>query len=369
MLVILLKANFSKENYNLSQCFTCILVVISLLFQVSQSNVKGVPMINRLEMKKAVDLVSKLEETKQNVGQAFDICPEIDKVAIAIGATAVSPKEIFVIQLPPLNPDADNLSSKACVKSMFRQLIMQDPLGDVKQISPTNISLLLFAPRKSHLSWFYPKPTYKLPVRGRQFEFSLQSKYGRGSHDLSTNFSIVELSGFEPFDSFLGECEEISGISSIDTTSHSSEGSVTADYVCIDSDHDIEIVTSSDIRDTVFNHNPEIVQSSHSKDQVTSVSSTSIADCSTSNKTKSCSSLNENDVKESKKMRKFGSSSSILSQTSVMSKESQNSVKKRRDLTNCSGTCKEESDVFCPSDSEYIWFQSPLFIKGYRCKI
>ena len=316
-------------------------------------------------MKKAADLVNKLEETKQNIGQAFDICPEIDKVAIAIGATAVSPKEIFVIQLPPLNPDADNLPGKACVKSLFRQLIMQDPLGNVKQISPTNISLLLSAPRKSHLSWFYPKPTYKLPLRGRQFEFSLQSKYEQGSHDLSTNFSVVELSGFEPFDSFLEECEEVSGISNIDITSHSSESSVsTADYVCIDSDHDLEIVNISDVKDNQTSKPARSVDDTYQA--TSSVNSNSMSECSTDITNNSCCNISESEGKVSKGMRKCGSASSILSQTSVLSKDSQNSVKKRKIFMNCSGTCTEE---FSTCESEYIWFQSPLLIKGYRCKI
>ncbi|XP_053385550.1 uncharacterized protein LOC123526237 [Mercenaria mercenaria] len=320
--------------------------------KVTNANEKGVPLISRLEMKKAVDLVNKLEETKQKVCQAFDICPEIHKVAVAIGATAVSPKEIFVIQLPPLNPDADNLSGKACVKSLFRQLIMQDPLADVKQISPTNISLLLYAPRKSKLPWFYPKPTYKLPVRGKQFEFCLQSKCGQGSHDLSTNFSIVELSGFEPFDSFIDECEEISG--SVDTTSHSSEGSVTADYVCIDSDHDLEIVNSTDVKDNSPNVTPQFGNSGYNTDQ------------SANTTPKYCASLIESDTRDNKKLRTSSSTSSILSQTSVMSKESENSVTKSK--KHCSVMTEEDTGVFSLTDTEFIWFQSPLLIKGYRCK-
>lgn len=308
-------------------------------------------------MKKAVDLVSKLEETKRYVCQAFDVCPEIQKVAVAVGATAVSPKEVFVIQLPPLNPDADNLSGKACVKTLFRQLIMQDPLGNVKQISPTNISLLLYAPRKSELSWFFPKPTYKLPVRGRQFEFNLQSKCGQGTHDLSINFSIVELSGFEPFDSFLDECEEVSCNSNTDTISHSSEGSVTADYICIDSDHDLEILNTNDLKDLPLNR----TIGASGSDSVTKSTEEMKSDVSSD----PCES-----TKENKRMKKSESASSILSETSVMSRDSQSSANRSNNVKNCSIISYEEenTDTFSLTDSECIWFQSPLLIKGYRCK-
>lgn len=313
-------------------------------------------MANRMEIKKALDLVNKLEETKTRLNQAFDVCPQIHEVAIALGATAVTPREIFVIQLPPLNPDADNLSTKACVKSLYRQLIVQDPLHalrDIKQISPTNISLLLYAPRQSDLHWFYPKPAYKLSVRSKQFKFCLRSKCGEGNHDLSTNLSIVDLSGFEPFDSFIDECEEVSSISTVQTTTNSSASSLSTDFVHIDSDHELEIVDVN-VKDNNIDDTPIY-----------------------------CEDLSVANAKHGNGINKSGSASSILEQNSVMSTESRASAdgsncmrESNSDIDSCSGrdSCsgmvigdEDETGNFSLTDTEYIWFQSPILIKGYRC--
>lgn len=319
-------------------------------FQVTHNDRMKLPLTRRLEMRKAVDLVSKVEETKRYVCQAFHVCPEIQKVAVLIGATIVSPKEVFVIHLPPLNPDADNLSGKDCVKTLFRQLIMQDPLGNVKQISPTNIFLLLYAPRKSELSWFLPKLTYKLPARGMHFEFHLQSKCGQGTHDLSTNCSLVELSGFEPFDSFLDECEEVSCNSNKDTISHSSEGSLTADYICIDSDHDLEILNTNDLKDLPLNQTIGASNCDSVTKRTEEVKSNVSSDhCETA-------------TEENKRIKKSESASSILSETRVMSKNSKSSV------SSINSYEEENTSTSSLSDSECIWFQSPLLIKGYSCK-
>lgn len=293
-------------------------------------------MVNRMEIKKALGLVNKLEETKTKLSQAFDVCPQVHEVAIALGATAVTPRELFVVQLPPLNPDADNLSTKACVKSLYRQLIVQNPLRDLKEISPTNISLLLYAPRKSDLDWFYPKPAYKLSVRSKQFTFCLQSKCGEGNHDLSTNFSIVELSGFEPFDSLIDECEEVT---SVQTRTNSSASSISPDFVYIDSD--LNVV---DVKD--------------SNNDVTPMD---------------CEDFNPVNANHGNAMNKSGSASSILmSNESGASADGGNHTRGLcSDRDSCSGIVTGDDYVagnFSLTDTEYIWFQSPIIIKGYRCK-
>ncbi|KAL4237364.1 regulation of exit from mitosis [Mactra antiquata] len=286
--------------------------------------------LGRSCMKKAGDCVNKLEQIIENLNQAFHICPEIKQAVISIGATIVSPKEIYVIHLPPLNPDADNLSGKSCIKSLFRQLIMQDPLCDVKQISPTNITLLLSAPRNSNLSWFYPKASYKFPVRGRHFEFHLHSNCGQGRHDLSSNHSAVELSGFNPFDSIIEEDDN----TSTEVDSPMSEHSVSADYVCIDSDHDMEVIHSFDVDDTSV--------------------------CSSSANTSATGEQNHSDRK---RMKKFDSKSSILSRSSVLGSNTSG-------VSNRSMESEHDRDtgIFTVSDSDYIWFKSPLVLKGYRNK-
>ena len=276
--------------------------------------------------KKATDFVQKLDESLQRITEAFEICPEIKKVAISVGATSASPKELYLIHLPPLNPEAENLSGNFCVKVLFRQLLSEDPLRDMKPISPTNIFIFLLAPRQSSLRGFFPKPTYRIPVRGNRVQFHLQSNCGQSSHDLSTDFSIIELSGFEPFDM---TCDT-STASLTNLEHHSSEESVSADYVCVGPNESLSILDRAPFStDTPSNKSPDC-EHTPDYDATELVASTS----------NSC-----------KRLKKSSSASSILSHTSVIAK-----AEKQCNIT--------RDFVFV--DSEFIWFQSPVTMKGYK---
>ncbi|XP_046571061.1 MAD2L1-binding protein-like [Haliotis rubra] len=155
-----------------------------------------------MEEKKRTRLISCVMEVMDQVEAAFITCPEVKQVLITMGGTVISPRESFLINLPPLSPEADLVSLKSSVKSLFRQLITHDLLGGVKPISPTHISVLLYAPRDSGIQWFVPKPIFKRPVRGRQFEYNMKCRHHNvGSHDLSCDVSEIEISGIEPLDS------------------------------------------------------------------------------------------------------------------------------------------------------------------------
>ena len=264
---------------------------------------------NRLQMKKVEDALSKVEEIVKQVKNAFELCPEIRQVAIVLGATTVSPKEIYVIQFPPLSPEADNLSSKESVKSLFRQLITQDPLGHIKAIPVTNMSVLVNAPRQSLFSWFLPKATYKLPNRGNQFHFNLCSNTGvHGSQDLSRDFSVIDLSGFEPLESSVMD-SPMSEVHS--STSSDCSGSLSAEYVHIDSEHDIEIVDDCESEDVT----PKNLT-------IESMTSDSTVDMSQEGKGL-CGNIDISDADEG---------------------------------------------IYSLTNQEYIWFQSPVVVKGFKQK-
>lgn len=284
-------------------------VVLSTLFLFQNVELKQKPSHNRLQAKRTEDALKNTEEMVKQVKRAFEVCPEITQVAIVLGSTAVSPTEIYVIQFPPLNPEADNLSSKEAVKSLFRQLITHDPLGQVKAIPITNMTVLINAPRNSQCSWFLPKATYKIPNRGNQFHFNLlSSSDNHGSQDISRDFSVIDLSGFEPFESSVID----SPMSEVRSSSNSdSSTSLSADYVCIDSEPDIEIVNDSDCDDIT----PKNLT-------VSSVTSDSTCDMSE------------------------GKSSSFSQEADQVSYGRSYSL----------------------TDQDYIWFQSPVAVKGFREK-
>lgn len=304
------------------------------IFQNKRENLRQV--CKRIHHKKATDIVQKLEVSISKVLEAFEVCPEIRKVAVLFGATPVSPKEIYLINMPPLNPDAENLSSKFSVKTLFHQLMLVDPLRELKQLSPTNMTVLLEAPRHPGLHWFLPKPTYSLPARGNHVQIHLLSNCGQGRHDLSKDFSVIELSGFEPFDATFDLSSDLL-TPPLDNNSQSSEESVSADYVCTDRNENAD--------GSAFDTNISCSNAwKTDRDSVHDDSEPSLSI------TKSC-----------KRMKKSSSASSILSQTSVIAKGQRSS------------SCQEdpefeEVDTGLPSfaDPELMWFQSPVTMKGYR---
>lgn len=280
------------------------------------------------KIKKSVEVVKKLEETFMNVLKAFEICPEIKQAAVILGATPLTPTEVYVIQLPPLNPDADNLSGNSCVKSLFRQLFMQDPLRDVKEINPTKMSLHLLAPRDSQLTWFYPKPLYRIPLRGAHFEFNLHSKCGAGSHNLSKDCSATDLSGFELLDSSNDNVSinSFTVSSQGGTVSNSGASSLTAENVCVGS------LTDLAMADEIYA--PNYVSNEQNSIEV-------------------------HHVKKDLHIKSTKSVNSVLSQTSVLlNKFANNSERQEHQRISVGG---ETSSAI-----EYIWFQSPVLIKGYR---
>ena len=265
-----------------------------------------------------------MDELVKQVKHAFEICPEITQVAVLLGATTVSPKEIYLLQFPPLSPEADNLLSKEAVKYLFRQLVTSDPLGQIKAIPITNMTVLINAPRNSSCSWFLPKDSYRLPNRGNQFHFNLLSTTDvHGSQDLSRDFSVIDLSGFEPFESSVMD-SPMSEVTCRSSSSNSDcSASLSAEYVCIDSEHDIEIVDDSDCDDVTPKN-------------LTVISMTSGSTCDIS--------LPEN---------------SNISRLSDLSEETKSLIAPYQ---------VNHTRMSPVTDNDYIWFQSPVVVKGFRQK-
>ena len=271
--------------------------------------------------KKSAIAFEKIEDVALKIIDAFENCPEIKQVLFTVGATTISPKESYVVELPPLNPEADNLSSKKSVKTLFQQIIIQDPLCKLKQISPTNVSVLFYGPRQTNLPWFLPKPMYKIPTRCRKFEFQLSNSAGPGNHDLTQDYALVEISGLEALDVSI-----------------------------LDSSADEPQVGSPDYE------NMDVAQHSQ-EDSRTDMPKKRTMDTGTEtghNWSVSGSDTSYTTVPVKKSMKKSDSCSSILSQSSVM----QQSPSQRSDLS--------PTDVFSFTEPEHIWYQLPITIKGYR---
>lgn len=158
---------------------------------------------SNLELKKSTEVVKNVEEISSRLQQSFEVCPGIQQVLLLLGGTPVSPKESYLLNLPPSQTDTDSLSLKTCRKSIFRKLIMQDVLGRMNSVAPTNVILLVKAPRESDLKWFLPKPSYKVPQRGKKFIFNLVCRSSdEEGMDLSMGEEYLDMSGIDPLESF-----------------------------------------------------------------------------------------------------------------------------------------------------------------------
>ncbi|KAL5008180.1 hypothetical protein ScPMuIL_013761 [Solemya velum] len=170
--------------------------------EFSRKNMKRSGFYSNLELKRSTDVVKNVEEIASKLQQSFEVCPEIHQVLLLFGGTLVSPKESYLLNLPPLQTGADSLSLKTCRKSIFRKLIMQDVLGRMDSVSPTNLILLVKAPRECDLKWFLPKPSYKVPKRGKHFTFNFVCKSSdEDGMDLSQAEEYLDMSGIAPFES------------------------------------------------------------------------------------------------------------------------------------------------------------------------
>ncbi|XP_033735995.1 MAD2L1-binding protein-like [Pecten maximus] len=162
--------------------------------------------LNKLEMKRATNTVKNLDELSLHVLQVFEVCPEIHQVLLMFGGTSVSPKESYLVNLPGINPEAEGLPLKTCVRSLYRQLVSQDIMGSSKQIGPTCLRVLLHAPRDSGVEWFLPKPTFRVPMRGKQYVLNISGKHSPSySQNITKDEYEIEISGIEPL-----ECSNMS---------------------------------------------------------------------------------------------------------------------------------------------------------------
>ncbi|XP_069117962.1 MAD2L1-binding protein-like [Argopecten irradians] len=247
--------------------------------------------LNKLELKRATNTVKNLDELSSRVLQVFEVCPEIQQVVLMFGGTSVSPKESYLVNLPGINPEAEGLALKTCVKSLYRQLVSQDIMGSSKQIGPTCLRVLLRAPRESGIEWFLPKPTFRVPTRGKKYVMNICGKHTHNhySHNITKDEYEIEISGIEPL--------ECSGMSAAQDDG---------------ADNTLSSFSTKWLHDSTDSYNNQ------SKESV-------LMSCTTDMITQSVENMQFNDV-----------------------------------------TIDQDEAVFMLNEEQYMWFQAPLVVKGYK---
>ena len=150
---------------------------------------------------KAKIMVSSLDQLLSDVLEAFAVCPEIQQALILLGSSPVTPKESYIIKLPGICPEADNISLKSSKQALFRHLVAEQVLSSDAALGPTSMYVILRAPQSASLSGFLPKTSFKLPVRGYSLTLNMFcNQPSFCSQDLTLDDDTVEISGIEPLE-------------------------------------------------------------------------------------------------------------------------------------------------------------------------
>lgn len=148
------------------------------LQNMAKSFLSNKPSFKGHQSQKTDGILSHLSQLFDQTQKTFEKCPEIEQVAIVFGSTVMSPKESIVINFPPSCADADCVPFQTGKRLLFKQMMEQDVLGSLPvTLGPTNLMLTLSAPRACPVQWFLPKIALKAPKRGAVVTLNLCCSY------------------------------------------------------------------------------------------------------------------------------------------------------------------------------------------------
>ncbi|XP_071453772.1 MAD2L1-binding protein [Hetaerina americana] len=134
---------------------------------------------------KATVAVETLESIFQNIEAEFMIGSQsgfggVEEVVVLFGATPVTPKDVFRIQIPEIRSDLETPKppSRKMMIQLLRCLLESDSLHSVISQPVTTTNTFIFFKRRlnyfrapenfANKSWFLPRENFKLPQKGRQ---------------------------------------------------------------------------------------------------------------------------------------------------------------------------------------------------------
>jgi len=109
---------------------------------------------------------------------------KIKRIAVILGATLFTPKEIHCIEFPVLFepsvrfPLTDQPPPRRCITQMFRALFIASNNVTWPKIYPTNIIILVEMKRDCKVDWFLPKMSYTLPNQGYTITYKIMTPTG-----------------------------------------------------------------------------------------------------------------------------------------------------------------------------------------------
>ncbi|XP_015713153.1 MAD2L1-binding protein [Coturnix japonica] len=127
-----------------------------------------------LASKKCQQVLVELEGVFQQLEVMFSLTL-VPRVLILLGGNAVSPKELYELNLEGIcvGSAEKSLKTTSCVRKLFHSLFIADVFSELKALPVTGTVVMLQGHRNCGAEWFRPKLNYKVPTRGRKLTINL----------------------------------------------------------------------------------------------------------------------------------------------------------------------------------------------------
>uniref|UniRef100_A0A8B9CP20 MAD2L1 binding protein n=1 Tax=Anser brachyrhynchus TaxID=132585 RepID=A0A8B9CP20_9AVES len=127
-----------------------------------------------LASKKCQQVLMDLEGMLQHLEVMFSLTL-VPRVLILLGGSAVSPKELYELNLEGVcvSSAEKSLKTTSCVRKLFHSLFIADVFSELKALPVMGTVVMLQGHRDCGVEWFRPKLNYKVPTRGRKLTVNL----------------------------------------------------------------------------------------------------------------------------------------------------------------------------------------------------
>ncbi|CAI5770734.1 MAD2L1MAD2L1-binding [Podarcis lilfordi] len=151
--------------------------------------------------KRCQQVLSELEGMFQHLENMFSLTL-VPRVLILLGGTAVSPKELYEINLQGISMSSadESLQTGACIRKLFRSLFLADVFSELQAVPTMGVVVMVQGHRNCGVNWFRPKLNYKVPARGRKLTVSLSCSHSKNtalSANQEMNFNLDDYIWFQ----------------------------------------------------------------------------------------------------------------------------------------------------------------------------
>nr|XP_013799223.1 PREDICTED: MAD2L1-binding protein-like [Apteryx mantelli mantelli] len=147
--------------------------------------------------KKCQQVLMELEGVLQHLEVMFSLTL-VPRVLILLGGNAMSPKELYELNLEGIcvGSAEESLKTPFCMRKLFHSLFIADVFSELKVLPVVGTVVMLQGHRNCGVDWFRPKLNYKVPTRGRKLTISLSSD---GDISISASSPQVMTSAWEDY--------------------------------------------------------------------------------------------------------------------------------------------------------------------------